>query len=257
MSHELATQAAMSTRRTAQVFRYTAIVTASMASIGLTVAAGSYIANEMAHAPGQLAAPPAGHPALIELGAGADQPNTPSAGPLSDKVGLTSLFTTNPMESVPTRSIPIRIPGTGAATAAETPHPLIGQVRLGTTYLGAQVAAAQHNSISLTVDTNLFATFADVLLRSPLGEQLGITGDPTANTQLRTDVDSHGDVTLTLSDPSLGRYGLQIARHPVPAATVPAESTTVPTESTTVPVESTKFPADSATHGEDSTVLTV
>ncbi|MGW4243123.1 hypothetical protein [Nocardia sp. NPDC004722] len=217
MSHELAPQAAGSIRRTAQVFRYSAIVTASMASIGLTVAAGSYIANEMAHEPGRLAAPPTEHPALVELGGGSTQPDDRVAGPLSDKVGLTSLFTTNPMESVPVRSIPVRVPSTGASTAADTPHPLVGQVRLGTTYLGAQVAAAQHNSISLTVDTNVFATFADILLRSPLGEQLGITGDPTANTQLRTDVDSHGDVTLTLSDPSLGRYGVQIARHPVPA----------------------------------------
>ncbi|AYF74613.1 hypothetical protein D7D52_12915 [Nocardia yunnanensis] len=224
MSHELAAPAAGAVRRTAQVLRYSAIVTASMASIGLTVAAGSYIANEMAHEPGRLATtPPAHHPAPVELGGGpADQPDLPAVEPRTDTVGLASLFTPRPPESAGWQAIPAHAPGaatTGAATADVTPRPLSGQFRLGTTYVGAQVAAAQHDSVSLTVDTNVFATLADVLLHTPLGEQLGIAGDPTANTQLRTDVDSHGDVTLTLSDPALGRYGVQIARHQVPAAT--------------------------------------
>ncbi|MEU6579888.1 hypothetical protein [Nocardia sp. NPDC046763] len=220
MSHELATQAARSTRRTAQVFRYSAIVTASMASIGLTVAAGSYIANEMAQQPGRLATgAPGNHPALIELGPGAaDRPGVQSAEPIAEKVALTSLFTNRGMEPAFVQVIPARTPGTGAATASEVPRPLGGQFRLGTAYVGAQVAAAQHTA-TLTVDTNVFAAFADVLLNTPLGHQLGINGDPSATTRLRTDVDSRGDVTLTLSDPAIGNYGLQIARHPVPAAT--------------------------------------
>ncbi|MVU79914.1 hypothetical protein GPX89_22050 [Nocardia sp. ET3-3] len=228
MSHELATQAGRSTRRTAQAFRFSAIVTASMASIGLTVAAGSYIANEMAHEPGRLAtSTPANRPALIELG-GTDRPNVPAAAPIAEKADLASLFTNRPLEPAMTQVVPARVPGTGAAAATtETAHPVGGQVRLGSTYLGAQVAAAQHNSVTLTVDTNAFAMLSDVLLRTPLGEQLGITIDPAANTQLRTDVDSHGDVTLTLSDTGLGRYGVQIARHQVPAPAADTETVAV------------------------------
>ncbi|WP_040814405.1 hypothetical protein [Nocardia concava] len=212
-------------RRTAQAFRFSAIVTASMASIGLTVAAGSYIANQIAHEPGKLATtPPADRPASIALGGGADQPDVQAAAPISEKIGLTSFFAGAPQEPATRLTIPARVPGTGAATAAEAPHPLGAQLKLGTTYLGAQVAAAQHDSLTLTVDTNVFAAIADVLLHTPLGEQLGINADPTANTQLRTDVDVHGDVTLTLSDPGLGRYGVQIVRHPVPAPVEGASS---------------------------------
>ncbi|MET8430254.1 hypothetical protein [Nocardia sp. NPDC004860] len=250
MSHELATQAARSTRRTAQVFRYSAIVTASMASIGLTVAAGSYIANEMAQQPGRLAmGAPGNHPALVELGPrGADQPGVQPAEPVAEKVALTSLFTNRGTEPAFVQVIPARTPGTGAATAAEATRPLGGQFRLGTAYVGAQVAAAQHTA-TLTVDTNVFATFADILLNTPLGHQLGINGDPSATTRLRTDVDSRGDVTLTLSDPAIGDYGLQIARHPVPAA-----ATGTPAHDTT---DTHAHETDARTAGEDSATVAV
>ncbi|MTE11868.1 hypothetical protein [Nocardia aurantiaca] len=224
MSHPLATQAARSTGRAAQMFRYSAIVTASMASIGLTVAAGSYIANEMAQQPGKLATTsPTNRPAPVEPGAGPDaQPGIRSASPIAEKMTLTSLFTGRPMEAGSAQTIPAPTPGTGAAAAADVPRPLGGQLRLGTAYVGAQVAAAQHDTVTLTLDTNVFATVADVLRNTPVGQQLGVTSDPSANTRLRTDVDSHGDVTLTLSDPALGNYRLQIARHPVPAPTADA-----------------------------------
>ncbi|MEC3914211.1 hypothetical protein [Nocardia sp. CDC160] len=238
MSHQLAAQAAGSTRRTAQAFRYSAIVTASMASIGLTVAAGSYIANEMAHEPGKLATtPPGNRPALIELGRGNDPSVAQPAAPLPETVGLAALFSTRPVEQAVLKVNSDRVPGTGAAAATEVPHPVGGQFHLGTAYLGAHVAAAQHDSVTLTVDTNVFATLADVLLRTPLGEQLGINADPSANTQLRTDVDSRGDVTLTVSDPGLGRYGVQIARHQVPApVTNPGKQSPQGEDSTAVAV---------------------
>ncbi|MFE5287886.1 hypothetical protein ACFRAQ_23195 [Nocardia sp. NPDC056611] len=233
MSHQLATQAARSTRRTAQVIRYSAIVTASMASIGLTVAAGSYIANEMAQRPGKLTTTtPAGRPALAAPGPATDRPGVQLGAPIAEKITLTSLFSGYPLDPAVAQAIPDHIPG--SAPAAEAPRPLAGQLRLGTTYVGAQLAGAQHETVTLTLDTNVFATVADVLLNSPLGQQLGITTDPTANTRLRTDVDSRGDVTLTLSDPALGTYGLQIARHPVPAAA-----------------------ATNVVHGEDSATVTV
>ncbi|MEU1206653.1 hypothetical protein [Nocardia sp. NPDC005825] len=233
MSHQLATQAARSTRRTAQVIRYSAIVTASMASIGLTVAAGSYIANEMAQRPGKLTTTtPAGRPALAAPGPATDRPGVQLGAPIAEKITLTSLFSGYPLDPTVAQVIPDHTPG--SVPAAEAPRPLAGQLRLGTTYVGAQLAGAQHETVTLTLDTNVFATVADVLLNSPLGQQLGITADPTANTRLRTDVDSRGDVTLTLSDPALGTYGLQIARHPVPAA---ADANVV--------------------HGEDSATVTV
>ncbi|MGV9833308.1 hypothetical protein ACWDUL_03760 [Nocardia niigatensis] len=257
MSHQLATQAARSTRRTAQMFRYSAIVTASMASIGLTVAAGSYIANEIAQQPGKLATgAPGNHPALLEPGPGAAaQPGVQSAEPIAEKVALTSFFTNRVLDPAFVQVIPARTPGTGATTASEVPHPLGGQFRLGTAYVGAQVAAAQHTA-TLTVDTNVFATFADVLLNTPLGHQLGISGDPSANTRLRTDVDSHGDVTLTLSDPAIGNYGVQIARHPAPAAA----DTPVHGAGDTPAHGATDTPAhgvDGLTAGEDSAIVAV
>ncbi|WP_067532670.1 hypothetical protein [Nocardia crassostreae] len=50
MSQLTATTAARSARRTRQALRFSTIITAGMASIGLTVAAGSYIANQMPEA---------------------------------------------------------------------------------------------------------------------------------------------------------------------------------------------------------------
>ncbi|MFD6352793.1 hypothetical protein [Nocardia tengchongensis] len=245
MSHQLATQAARSTRRAAQVIRYSAIVTASMASIGLTVAAGSYIANEMAQRPGKLATTtPADRPALAAPGHGdTDRQGLQIAAPIAEKIALTSLFSGRPVEPATAQAIPAH-PG---GPAVEVPHPLTGQLRLGTTYVGAQLGGVQHDTVTLTLDTNVFATLADVLLNSPLGHQLGITTDPSANTRLRTDVDSHGDVTLTLSDPALGTYGLQIARHPVPAAA----------PDTTGKPDATVAPDVNAAHGADSATVTV
>ncbi|WP_067826189.1 hypothetical protein [Nocardia inohanensis] len=218
MSHQLATQAHRSTRRTAQVLRYSAIVTAGMASIGLTVAAGSYIANTMAGTqnPGKvITAAPTARPPLAEPGAPGGAPVTDKPVVSAENVGLAALFTHYPSET----TVPPELPVTGGTTATAPQHSgYTGQVRLGDTYVGAQVVPVQRNSVSVTVDTNLFATLADYLLHTPLGEKLGIVTDPSGNTQLCTEVDTRrGEVTLTLSDPAIGRYGVQVARHPAPA----------------------------------------
>ncbi|WP_330184187.1 hypothetical protein OHB26_11615 [Nocardia sp. NBC_01503] len=222
MSHQLATQAAGSSRRAAQVLRYSAIVTAGMASIGLTVAAGSYIANQMAgteKSGAVIAAPTAPHtPAALS---GDTDPQTGSITPLADTIGLAAYFTPHPMET----TMPQDIPGTLSqsrteASPATERNPIAGQLRLGTAYLDAAVVPVQRNSISVTVDTNVFATMADLVLHTPLGETLGIGSDPSANTQLRTDVDTRsGAVTLTLSDPTLGRYDVRLDRHNTPGST--------------------------------------
>ncbi|MFB8008477.1 hypothetical protein [Nocardia sp. NPDC056000] len=227
MSHQLATQAAGSSRRAAQVLRYGAIVTAGMASIGLTVAAGSYIANQMADAQksGTIVAAPGDRHATVTAPGNVTAPvdNTPVA----DNIGLTAFFTPHVTEN----PAPLNIPATRVGTTTETtraakPEPIAGQLRLGGAYVGAAVVPVQRNSVSLTLDTNVFATIADLVLHTPIGETLGIGSDPTANTQLRTDVDTHsGEVTVTLSDPAIGRYGVQLARHNTPAAaTVPNQA---------------------------------
>lgn len=214
MSHQLATQAARSTRHTAQVFRYSAIVIAGMASIGLTVAAGSYITNEMALQPGKLtAAAPATHPQLYRFGDTAIAPQADQTAP--GTVGLAAFFGGQATQSPALYRIPATTPGPSTATAAEAPQPLAGQLRLGNTYVGAQLVPAHRDSLTFTVDTNVFAALADVLLHTPLGEQLGIASDPSVNTRLRTDVDTHGNVTVTFDDPSIGTYDVQIARQPV------------------------------------------
>ncbi|MGX1804865.1 hypothetical protein ACWIGI_04060 [Nocardia sp. NPDC055321] len=220
MSHELATQAVRSTRRAAQAARYTAVVTAAMASIGLTVTAGAYIANQMAgvqHSDSILAGPA---PARDRTAVSADR-YPGDVVPLAERTDIAALLG-HP------RTVAINHDGpatTQGVTADEAPRPqssaLAGQLRVGNTYVGAQVLPVQRNSLTFTVDTNLFATLADLVLRGPIGEQLGVVGsNPSAVTQLRTDLDTRrGEVTLTLSDPAIGAHGLQLARHPAPAAT--------------------------------------
>ncbi|WP_067567804.1 hypothetical protein [Nocardia acidivorans] len=221
MSHQLATQAAGSSRRAAQVLRYSAIVTAGMASIGLTVAAGSYIANQMAgtEKSGAIVAAPAAPHATAALPGSTDS-QTASSAPLADTIGLAAYFTPHPMETTVSQEVPgtLSQSRTEASPAIER-NPIAGQLRLGTAYLDAAVVPVRRNSISVTVDTNVFATVADLVLRTPLGETLGIGSDPSANTQLRTDVDTRsGAVTLTLSDPALGRYDVRLDRHNTPGA---------------------------------------
>ncbi|MEV6770822.1 hypothetical protein AB0N05_19590 [Nocardia sp. NPDC051030] len=244
MSHQLATQAARSSRRASQVLRYSAIVTAGMASIGLTVAAGSYIANEMAQPPGKLAtASPGMRPVLPGPGDTGTAVQRGDIAPIAESVGLASLFTHWAGQPTIRDYDPATTMTPSAdARAAQRASTLAGQVRLGNTYLGAAVIPAQRNSVSFTVDTNVFATVADLVLHTPLGESLGLTSDPLANTQLRTDVDARGEVTLTFTDPAVGRYGLNLARHAAPA---PA---TAPTQTTEEPAQVTADPAIEDSH---------
>ncbi|MCU1640604.1 MAG: hypothetical protein JWN03_879 [Nocardia sp.] len=247
MSHQHATPAARTSRRAAQVLRFSAVVTAGMASIGLTVAAGSYVANEMAgtqKSGTMTAAPSLAHGQFPPPVAGSGNPLPGSIAPIADNIGLTSLFMPRKAETVGLEPIPAVTPGESAAAPAsgQRPNALAGQIRLGNTYVGAAVLPAQLNSVSVTLDTNVFATLADLVLHSPLGRQLGIDSDPSANTQLRTDVDTRrGDVTVTFSDPALGRYGVQFAPNTAPA---PADSDTVTAEPTQPAA------ADPATVGE-------
>ncbi|MFJ4658824.1 hypothetical protein ACIP5Y_46775 [Nocardia sp. NPDC088792] len=206
MSQISATQADGSTRRTAQVFRYGAIVTAGMASIGLTVAAGSYIANEMALRPGKLIAEPAANQPPIDLGTDGAAPRPVQAGPIAESFIQNAVFPARIAETA-TPQLITEHGVAGTAYSATGTQPRVGaQVHLGNTFVGAQVVPVQHDSVSVTVDTNVFATLTDLLLHTPLGEQLGITGDPAAVTRFQTDVNTRGVVTVTLTDPGLGHY---------------------------------------------------
>ncbi|MFC9994397.1 hypothetical protein [Nocardia sp. NPDC127526] len=270
MSQHTATTAARKPRRTRQALRFSAIITAGMASIGLTVAAGSYIANQMPEAQksgGILAAPtgPRG-PMPVRDGAGADP--VPADYPaVAENIGLTSFFTSHPVRSHELWVPPALAGAASESVVAQRPAGITGQVRLGNAYVGAQVAPAQRNSVTLTLDTNVFAAVADLVLRGELGDTLGLRADPTANTQVRTEFDTRrGEFTITVTDPAIGRHGVQVARRNAPA---PAEQATL-AEQATVAEDTTgdedtigeSFAVDGApvrplTHGEDGAVTTV
>ncbi|MGS2807589.1 hypothetical protein [Nocardia sp. MW-W600-9] len=92
--------------------------------------------------------------------------------------------------------------------------PASGRLKIGTTYVGAQVAPARTDIIAFTVDTNL-VTMAS--------KYLGITVDPAGVTLLRTELDTRrGDVVFVLSDPGLGSHTLRVERVQKPGTTEPA-----------------------------------
>lgn len=223
MSQQYATYTAGPFHRAANIFRYSAIVTAGMASIGLTVTAGAYIVHEMAVQSGTLSAMPAGHAPGFAPGAGSDEPETEAIpAPLPENRVMPAFFTDADTENAVRQPVsePNTVSGAGAAKAARpAATALTGQLRLGNAYVGAQVVPVQSNSVRVTLDTNVVATLADLAVGTPLGGALGIGSQPRANTQVSSQVDDHGDLTVTFSDPALGEYGWQIARHPAPRAT--------------------------------------
>jgi hypothetical protein len=237
----------------AQVVRHAAIVLAGAASLSLTVASGAYIVNQMAdthRAGSELSAPPA--PGVRDV--------IPPTGP-----GPSEAMLTGGSRDLP--AIFMRAPADidTAAAAAETealqadPAPsaasaLGGKLRLGTTYIGAQLAPVRADTVALSVDTNALTTLTNFVLSEPIRKRLGVTIDPAATTRVRTEFDTHGEVTLTFSDPTLGDHSLRANRYTAPApenTPSPAVEATPPahTEATTeatVP-ETPAAPEDSAT----------
>ncbi|NNH73880.1 hypothetical protein HLB23_29175 [Nocardia uniformis] len=247
MSQYVATRSATArkARRAAQILRHTAVVTAGMTSIGLTVAAGSYIANEMAAAQrpeAAIAAPPAPNQPTWNPGPGGSVDRVDIA-PIAESIGLASIFAALPRES----TVLVDEPSAGAADRQQPNSPgFTGNLRLGTTYLGAQVVPVLRNSVAVTLDTNVFGTVIDMVLPSGVAEQLDI--GPAGTTRLHTEFDmKRGEVTLVVSDSALGRVGVQLARHPAPAATNAEEP--VPER-----VESTPSPEAIDTAGTDRAV---
>ncbi|MFX0573512.1 hypothetical protein [Nocardia nepalensis] len=204
----------MAAHRPAQIARYAAIVLAGAASLSLTVVSGAYIVHQMAdtqHSSGDIAARPAR--TIPDIGT--------DSGPMRSEAVLTggsrelpALFARFPAETIDPDA---KASQTHADSPTAAPAGIGGKLRIGTTYVGAQVDPGRANSVAFTLDTNALTVLSDFLLSEPVRERLGIHADPGGITQLRTEVDTHtGEVTLTFSDPTLGEHGLRLDRYPTP-----------------------------------------
>ncbi|WP_280468741.1 hypothetical protein [Nocardia cyriacigeorgica] len=208
----------MSVFKSAQIARHTAIVLAGAASLSLTVVSGAYIAANMPglERPGQLAAP----------SAPIDRDGSPHIAPAL-RTG-TVLPGEGSSQAAVYRDRPATAPAAPAATSlpadiaptdrsADDRAGVGGRVGIGTTYVGARVAPAQTNTVSITVDTNALTVLSGFLMSEPIRERLGVSTDPSGVTQMRTDVDTRrGEVTLVFSDPTLGEHALELDRNPAP-----------------------------------------
>ncbi|MFC9893306.1 hypothetical protein ACFVMC_06410 [Nocardia sp. NPDC127579] len=189
----------------AQVIRHTAIVFAGAASIALTGAAGAYIMTQMSDVQRSQSAPPA---------------------PQSDHYATDSIDTgfARPAAAVVLTGERRRLPVSAAGFAPEPVLPqvvstapaatgLTGTLRLGTTtYVGAQVAPVHSNTLAITVDTNVFSALSEFLRSEGLDAQAGVT-------YLRSEFDSRGGLTMTVSDPAIGEHAIQLNRTPTPVQT--------------------------------------
>ncbi|MEV0058400.1 hypothetical protein [Nocardia sp. NPDC050718] len=191
----------MTAHRPAQIARLSATVIAGAASLCLTVAAGAYIVNHMP----ELAPPRADDTAApaVPPGSGHHRPafaedSAPRAS--SDLVEL-AMSTERTVPAVTRTPVTAQQSGVGATPDSSA---LAGRLKIGTTYVGAQVAPARTDTIAFTVDTNL-VTIAS--------KYLGLTADPAGVTALRTELDTRrGELVFVLSDPGLGSHTLRVER---------------------------------------------
>ncbi|WP_433757833.1 hypothetical protein [Nocardia sp. CA-135398] len=220
----------MASHKPAQIARYAAIVLAGAASLSLTVASGAYIVHQMAdtqRATNEVAAPPPVRLPDVDSSYGPVLSDAMLTGAIRDLPALFGRFPAQPGDSAAAKT-------SQAHTDSPASAGISGKLRLGTAYVGAQVAPGRANSVTLTVDTNALTVLTDFLLTEPIRDRLGIHADPGGVTQLRTEVDTHnGEVTFTFSDPTLGEHGLRLDRNPVPHTEYPA-SVADPPDATTV-----------------------
>ncbi|MFI6363064.1 hypothetical protein ACIBG0_09975 [Nocardia sp. NPDC050630] len=229
----------MASRKPAQIARHTAIVLAGAASLTLTVASGAYIVHQMAdaqHATNDIAAPPAVRIPDVDTGRGPVLSDAVLTGGSRDLPALFGRFPAEPSD------------GTMKISQAHTDSPantgISGKLRLGSAYVGAQLAPGRANTVAFTVDTNALTVLTDFLLTEPVRDRLGIHADPAAVTQLRTELDTHsGEVILTFSDPTLGEHGVRLNRNPAPstghAASVEGSATEASVDATPNPTVTT------------------
>ncbi|WP_280252248.1 hypothetical protein [Nocardia abscessus] len=218
----------MTAHRPAQFARHAAVVLAGAASLSLTVAAGTYIVQQIADTQqpdSRLAAPIA--------------PVAPDAPDHRREIVFYPVLTGSSSVLPPAVLAPRAVePETVQAqidsppAPAPAPAPLGGAVHLGDAYLGARVAKGEADTVSVTVDTNAFTVLTGFLRSGP--EQ----PDASTVTTMRTDLDTHsGEVRLALSDPRLGEHDLRLNRHGAPAATPPPAA--AGKQGTTEPVRTT------------------
>ncbi|MFF0456245.1 hypothetical protein [Nocardia africana] len=215
-------------RSTGQILQHTAVVLAGMASIGLTVAAGTYVVNQIGGA---------GLPAVVGSGERGDtlvpapgthrsdtSPSTAPAGTGSwGPAAASRRLPAFAAEAVPARLVPEpadRSPNTETSSAPTGPGGVGGRLNLtGETYVGANLSRTQQHSFAVTFDTNVPSALG---ANGSPDQQPGAA--PNTVTQFRTDVDVHsGEFSVAMSDPLLGRHDVQVQRHARPAP-VPSQS---------------------------------
>jgi hypothetical protein len=232
----------VTSHKPAQVIRHTAIVLAGTASLSLTVVAGAYIVNQMAdthRAGSELSAPPTSTVQNTTADIGTTVSETLLSGGSRDLPALL----VRPAADSPAASSNIAEPHADPVVRTAG---LAGKLRLGTTYVGAQLASIRADTIAFTVDTNALTGLSDFLLSAPIQEQRGVDADPAATTRVRTELDTHGQVTVTFSDPGLGQHALHLNRYTAPTQeSVPLESVPAMTADTAVP-ETAVAPMNSA-----------
>ncbi len=202
-------------RSAGQILQHTAIVLAGMASIGLTVAAGTYIVNQIG----------TDLPAVIGAGKPAtDHPPRSEPDPFGATAPITGPATADWVPAAESRRLPIAVParvdsapvGPAPTSTATTLRPtgVGGRLKLSDeAYVGANLARTQQNSLTVTFDTNLPSTFGTTDYPTPEHNT-----SPVGVTEFRTDVDVHsGEFSVAMTDPLLGRHDVQVQRHARPA----------------------------------------
>ncbi|MFE3541988.1 hypothetical protein ACFXK0_03325 [Nocardia sp. NPDC059177] len=221
----------MAAHRPAQLVRLGATVVAGTASLCLTFAAGAYIVNNM-----PTLAPPGGSEQSAPLAApdpGQARPlpaGTPAPRATGALVELAAFSTERVAEQAT-----VHQSGVGATPDYSS---LAGRVRVGNTYVGAQVVPARSDAVAFTLDTNL-GTIAS--------KYLGITADPAGVTALRTEFDTRrGGVVFVLTDPTLGTHTLHVQRIQKPGTVAPADPAPAPQPGTVAPADSAPAPQPGA-----------
>ncbi|WP_280403685.1 hypothetical protein [Nocardia brasiliensis] len=190
----------MRTHKPAHIARHAAVVLAGAASLSLTVVAGAYIVHQIAETE-RPAGPAAAPPAL------------PAEEFDGESVHAETVLTAGSHE-LPVLAQPRGVVEVAPKVTDPQLHSTFtthnagvgGRLRLGDTYIGAQLAAVPDDTISLTVDTNAVTVLTGLLPADP-------RRDTTAVTRLRTEFDTRsGAVVLLLTDPELGEHDLRIDR---------------------------------------------
>ncbi|MBF6356722.1 hypothetical protein IU449_19590 [Nocardia higoensis] len=199
----------MTAQRTNQAARYTAIVSASAASLTLTVAAGAYVMSQIS--PSASTTTPAttlDRPdrSVIEVqpriarAFTAAAPGGSAPAPASFGVGGTGGRVFAPVTDPPAVDLPAAqtVPQPAPARRTESGSSLdLGVAELNTH------RDEQHTTVTLTVDPEVTAALHGLLTESPT--------DPSGPTTLSTDIDrGRGGVALGFSDPLLGERSVEV-----------------------------------------------